>query len=272
MAGWQIKKFGEIPVYQAATMSWLPGVVQGFTTRHGGVGQAPYDTLNLGLNCGDDAKTVEANRAMLAAALERDPDQLVYAEQVHGAGVAIVESAQDAPVAGADALITAVPGLILMLHFADCMPIYVVDPLKRVAALIHSGWRGTAADIVTRTTDVLKAQFDVRPRSCQVAIGPSIGADNYEVGSEVADRFRGTYSSGASTPVMPRNELAGTWSLNLRSIAFTQLLNSGYRAESIAVCAEDTFANSRDFFSHRRESMAGRSTGRMAGFLGLAGR
>ena len=270
MAGWNLKKTADLPIYQAGTMAWLPGIVQGFTTRRGGVGVAPYDTLNLGLHCGDAEDTVSSNRQSLADALRASVSDFVFAEQVHGASVAIVDSPRATPVAGADALVTACPGLILTMLFADCMPIYIVDPIKRVAALIHSGWRGTAANIVFETTTILRREFGVKPRSCQVAIGPSIGSDNYEVGDDVADNFRTTLASGASTTVMIRNEMTGTWNLNLRSVAFTQLLTAGYRPDSIAVCDEDTFANKRDFFSHRRESKLGLKTGRMAAFLGLA--
>jgi YfiH family protein len=224
----------------------------------------------MGLTCGDDEASVLENRDRLATALSVAPSRLVFAEQVHGSAVAVVDGEADAPIVGADALITRVPDLVLTMLFADCVPIYIVDPVKRVAALVHSGWRGTEANIVANTTCVMKEQFDVLPRICQVAIGPSISGENYEVGREVADRFRFNSTSGASTPVMPKNEITGSWTLNLRAVVFGQLLNAGYRAQSIAVCDEDTFANRRDFFSHRRESLAGRKTGRMAAYLALS--
>jgi YfiH family protein len=270
MPGWSFKSNGSIPIYQSDTIVWLPGVIQGFTTRDGGVGTPPYDTLNIGLNCGDDERIVGTNRSRLASVAGVEPGKLTFAEQVHGARVAVVDSEQAVPVPGVDALVTAVPGLVLTILCADCMPIYIVEPIKRVVALIHSGWRGTAANIVANATNVLKDQFDVKPRSCHVAIGPCIGAESYEVGRDVADLFRSTLASGASTPVMPRNELAGSWNLNLRSIAFTQLLSCGYKPTSIDVCDEDTFANKRAFFSYRRESLSGLKTGRMAAFLGLS--
>ena len=271
MANWIVKNQGGLRIYQAATVSWLPGIIQGCTTRQGGVSAAPYESLNLSLACGDIQSDVLANRARLAQALGIASDKMVYAEQPHGAEVVIVEHEQSEPVAGADALITAVPGLLLTMLFADCMPIYIVEPVKKIVALIHSGWRGTAANIIHRTAVVLKNQLDVSPRACYVAIGPSIGETNYEVGAEGADRFRDSYSSLGNTPVMLKNEMIGTWTLNLRSIAFSQLINTGYRPESIAVCDEDTYANSKDFFSHRRESHAGMKTGRMAAILGIAG-
>jgi hypothetical protein len=269
MGTWVVNKFGEIPVYQAVTISWLPGIVQGFSTRRGGVSQEPYDTFNVGLTCGDNPEHVFANRMRLADAIGVDLGKLVFAEQVHGSEVAVVDEVQSVPVPGVDALITNRPGLILCMTYADCLPIYIVEPTKKVVALVHSGWRGTASNIVQRTTDALKERMEIDPRNCQVAIGPSIGCDNYEVGTEVADFFRDTRGSGASTTVMPKNEMLGTWVLDLRAIAFLQLLHAGYRPQAIAVCDSDTYANDRDFFSHRRESQAGGKTGRMAGFLGI---
>ena len=107
--------------------------------------------------------------------------------------------------------------------------------------------------------------FGSRPSACLAAIGPCIGGDSYEVGAEVADRFRSLPGARAANVVTPRNEFGGTYSLNLRQVVFGQLLYAGLRAQSIAVCDEDTYRNKRDFFSYRRDG----ATGRMAAFLGM---
>ncbi len=267
MSHWKKQAVGDLPLYQAETLSWLPGVVQGFTTRRGGVGAAPYDTLNLGAHVGDREGDVQANRQRLWDDLGFRADQVAFAEQVHGKNVAPVTAG--GLVMGADALITNTPDVLLMLLFADCVPIYLFDPAQRAIGLVHAGWRGTAANIVGKTVSALRAQFGSRPKTLLAAIGPCIAGDSYEVGRDVADVFRnlpGGRNAGMGTAVFPKNELGGKYTLNLRQIVFAQLLIAGIKAEYIAVCDEDTFRNRRDFFSFRRD---GAQTGRMAALFAL---
>ena len=255
-----------MPLYQAKTISWLPRIVQGFTTRRGGVSAAPYDTLNLGGHVGDLSASVQANRQRVWSDLGFEAGQVILAEQVHGDGVAVVrERTGGVPLPGMDALITNVPDLLLMLFYADCVPIYLVDPARKAIGLVHAGWRGAAANIAAKTVGALSEEFGTLPASCFAAIGPCIGGDSYEVGQEVADQFRTLPGSRAANVVFPRNEMTGTYTLNLRAVVFFQLLQAGLKAESIAVCDEDTFRNRRDFFSYRRD----RTTGRMGAFLGM---
>ncbi len=266
MTGWRKQPIGDLPLYQAKTMAWLPRIVQGFTTRRGGVGATPYDTLNLGAHVGDAPASVAANRTRVWSDLGFGVGQVALAEQVHGDGVAVVQAGTEAgPVPGVDALVTNVPDLLLMLLFADCVPIYLVDPARKAIGLAHAGWRGTEANIAAKTVQTLTAEFGSLPSSCLAAIGPCIGGDSYEVGPDVADRFRTLPGSRAANVVLPRNEMTGTYTLNLRAIVFLQLLSAGLKAESIAVCDEDTFRNRRDFFSYRRDGV----TGRMGAFLGM---
>jgi YfiH family protein len=269
MAGWKRRAIGDLPLYQATTLSWLPNLVQGFTTRNGGVSAAPYDTLNLGAHVGDTAETVRVNRERVCMDLGFTSSQLALAEQIHGDGVGQVTEPTAAPLPGIDALMTDVPNVMLLMLYADCAPIYLFDPLRRAIGLVHAGWRGTAANIVAKTVKAMQQTYDINPRQCIAAIGPCIGGDSYEVGTEVADQFRnfaGGHNAGASTAVFPKDEMTGTYLVNLRQILYMQLLAAGLTAEAIAVCDEDTFRNRRDFFSYRRE---GSKTGRMAAFMAL---
>jgi copper oxidase (laccase) domain-containing protein len=111
--------------------------------------------------------------------------------------------------------------------------------------------------------------FGVTPRDCLVAVGPGIAAENYEVDSDVADKFREAISAGSAVAVMPKHEFIGKWDLNLRSVIFSQLLSAGFKPESIETADLDTFSNKSTFFSHRRESLNNQSTGRMAAVLGM---
>jgi len=209
---------------------------------------------------------VQANRQRVWSDLGFAESQVVLAEQVHGDKVSVAAAGSGAtPVAGADALVTNTPGLLLMLLFADCVPIYLVDPARKVVGLAHAGWRGTAANIAGKTMQAMTAEFGCLPSSCFAAVGPSIGGDSYEVGAEVADQFRTLPGARAANTVMPCREIGGTYSLNLRAVIFGQLLAAGLRPSAIAVGDEDTFRNKRDFFSYRRDG----PTGRMGAFLGI---
>ena len=266
MTGWRKQPIGDLPLYQAKTMAWLPRITQGFTTRKGGVSAGPYDSLNLGAHVGDDLAQVTANRRRVWHDLGVSEGDVALAEQVHGETVAVVTAGSGAvPVAGADALVTDTPGLLLFLLFADCVPVYFVDPVRKVVGLAHAGWRGTAENIAGKTMQTMTSEFGCVPSACFAAVGPSIGASSYEVGPEVADRFRSLPGARASSVVMPRSDLGGTFNLNLRAVIFGQLLYAGLPAGAIAVCDEDTYRNKRDFFSYRREG----KTGRMAGFIGI---
>jgi YfiH family protein len=265
---WHRQALGDFPVYQPATISWLPGVVQGFTTRQGGVSLPPYNALNLATHVGDDPVAVEENRSRLLNELGLECDRIALAEQVHGARVAVVERGGEPPAPAADALVTNRPGVLLTLFFADCVPVYIYDPIHRAIGLAHAGWRGAAANIAGTTLAEMSRVFGSRPGECLVAVGPSISGESYQVGGDVADRFRNLSAggdSGAAVVVLPSDEFAGKYLLDLRQVVFSQFLRAGVPASYIAVCDEDTYRNSRDFFSYRRDGI----TGRMAAYMAL---
>ena len=264
MPDW-VRRDKGLPVHQASTLSWLPGITQGFTTRAGGASSPPFDTFNLGTNTDDSPDTVRANRHALWGYLHRREEQVALAEQVHGTEVAAVTHGGP-PVPGADALVTDTPGVLLMLCFADCVPVYIVDPVGRAIGLAHAGWQGVAGGIVPKTANAMREQFGSRAFACLAAVGPCIGGESYEVGVDVADRFRALPGLRAASAVLPRNEWTGTYTVNLRQIVYAQLLDAGFRADYVAVSDEDTFRNRAEFYSYRRDGVR---TGRMAAFLGM---
>jgi YfiH family protein len=269
MAGWERKTIGRLSVDVDKVMNWLPHLAQGFTTRKGGTSEAPYSSLNLGDHVGDDIKAVEANRLALYEAVGFENGKVALAEQVHGAEIADVSVGGKYP--GCDALVTNTPGLLLVLFYADCVPVYLVDPHRRAIGLVHAGWRGVKAGIAPKTVEYLGARYGVKPENLRASIGPSIAGESYEVGAELADVFRNLMPggmSGAATPVVPRGALADKYSLDLRLILFAQLMSAGISADSISVSDADTFRQSKDYFSYRRD---GAKTGRMAAYLGLKG-
>ncbi len=265
MSDWTRREIGALPVYQAANLAGLPGVVHGFTTRHGGVSRPPYQSLNLGVHVRDDPASVEANRQRLWAELGFLPSQVRSAEQVHGNGVAVVQRGGLAVAPGADALVTNRTGLLLMLLFADCVPVYIVDPVEQAIGLVHSGWRGTVSGIVAEAVHAMRENFGSRPELCLAAIGPAISGESYEVGQEVADHFRHLDILQHADALVPRCESSGRHTLDLRSVIYAQLLEAGLPAAGVSVSAENTYSDSQNFFSFRRDG----ETGRMAGFLAL---
>lgn len=257
-----------VPVYQP--FDGLEGIIAGFTTRHGGCSEGPYATLNLGLHVGDDPRRVLANRGRLGEILDYDPRKAVCGAQVHGTRVAVVGekeagrgavSVEDA-LPGIDGLVTVTPGLPLLAFYADCVPLFLYDPVRRAAALVHAGWRGTAGHIAEAAVAVMKEKCGCRPGDLWAVVGPSIGPCCYRVGNETAAAF-------GEDPV-PYLEPAdgGTWRLDLWEANRRQLLEAGLADGRIGVAGLCTACHRETFFSYR----AGRgTTGRMAGLVMLEG-
>lgn len=168
----------------------------GFSERTGGVSLPPYASLNCGLHVGDDPRHVATNRMRVLQALnlsEQAQLRLVGAHQVHGVAIVDIKESGDVVPAvkeGTDALITALPQTPLMLCFADCVPVIIVSPeTPRVVAVVHSGWRGTLAEISGLVAENMVATYGCDPTALLVYIGPYIGPQNFEVSAEVASQF-----------------------------------------------------------------------------------
>lgn len=233
----------------------LPGVVAGFSTRHGGTSEAPFDSLNLGLSTGDDDARVRANRRRLFEAVGLSADRLVIAGQVHGAEVLTATAPGLYP--GYDALVTDRPGLVLCITAADCAVVLLADPEARVVAAAHSGWRGTEARISERTVAAMEA-LGAAPERLRAYVSPCITMEHFEVGPEVAARFDGAFVHHLPGEPKPR--------VDLKAAITAQLAGAGVPPEAIEVSGHCTFAGTDTFFSYRAES--GR-TGRMMGFIGM---
>lgn len=265
------------------TSSVLDGtglVIHAFTTRIGGVSRPPYDTLNMGLHVGDDPESVVENRRRVAQALNVRFEAFVAGEQVHGHTMALVGSAHagagccdlNTALPGVDGLATREAGIVLMGHYADCVPILLLDPDVPAVAVVHAGWRGTAAGIARSGCETLRKAFGGDPSRFVAAIGPCIGKCCYTVGEAVRDAFVANFGekvwNAVSEQCRPKRAREGErWRLDLAYANRLQLEACGLRPENIDVAGICTSCRQDLFFSHRGSN--GR-TGRFAALIALA--
>jgi YfiH family protein len=235
------------------------------STRLGGVSAPPYESLNLGLRVGDDPERVVENRRLLFRAFGMSLERSVWCKQIHADGVTVV-SADDAGrgsteetsiVEGADALVTDVPDLSLCVTLADCVPVVIFDPERRVVGLAHAGWGGTVARISSRTVEVMRKRFACDPAVMVAAIGPSIGQSGYEVGEDVIERARVAFGARASELLAPAS--GGKAWFDLWAANRIDLEEAGIPMAQIEVGEIATDENLHEFYSHRHE---GGCTGR----------
>jgi YfiH family protein len=232
----------------------LPGATAAFTTRLGGVSEAPFDALNLGVFSEDERDAVIENRRRLATALGFAPDRVAIGRQVHDAELASHPGPQSpspfaepgAPIPAVDGHVTAAEGLALLVFVADCVPVALAGPGR--VAMLHCGWRGLAAGIISAGVKASGATA--------AAVGPSIGPCCYEVGAEVLAAFS-DLGEGVARGRM----------LDLPAVTERLLRRAG--VERIELSRRCTSCESELFFSHRRD--AGR-TGRQAGLVWRSGK
>jgi len=238
------------------------GVDVALTTRAGGASAPPYDTLNLALHVGDRTEDVAVNRARAAAAFGVGLGDMVFARQVHGAGVATVGAGdrgrgttdEDDAVPGADVLVTVEPGVTLAIMVADCVPLALVDPAARVLAVVHAGWRGTAAGAVGAALAAMDAHGARRPR-VHAFMGPAVAPERYQVDDEVRAGLAGAVG-GELAPGVARPDGPGHWLVDLVAANRQHLLVGGVPARHITACGATTADDA--FFSDRSRRPCGR--------------
>ena len=235
----------------------LPAPAAGaFTTRTGGTSAAPYDSANLGTHVGDDARAVAANREAVRAAT--GVEALVFADQVHGRAVAVVDGPRPDAVPATDALVTTTPGLGLVVLAADCLPVLLADPDARVVAAAHAGRAGLAGGVLQATLEVM-ARLGADPGRTIAVIGPAACGRCYELPAELADEVE------AAVPGSRATTWAGTASVDLTAGAEGVLAAAG--VAHVAAVGGCTLEQPDRFFSYRRDAR----TGRHAGVVWLAG-
>lgn len=245
--------------------------VHGISTRHGGVSQGCFDSLNLGLHVDDDKAAVIENRRIFAQGLGLDFTRFVTCEQVHGDRIGIVTAKAcgagvtdfATAIPAADALITNVSNVPLMLFFADCTPILLADPVTKSVGLAHGGWKGTLGAIAAKTVLAMQENYGAQPENILAAIAPSIGSCCYQVGAEVAEKFRQEFPDFAEKII---KEKAAGLTLDLQLTNELQLIDVGLKAENIANAHVCTACNNGQFFSYRADKG---KTGRIAAVISI---
>jgi hypothetical protein len=231
------------------------------TTRHGGVSQGEYESLNLGFHVGDAPADVLENRRRAARALGAAPGDFVFCAQSHGRNVQIVTPAdrgrgaltpQDA-IGDTDALVTADPGVALAVLVADCVPIVLYDPVAHVLGCVHAGWRGTVARVCQAAVAAM-GTLGSAPRNIIAGLGPAISPDRYQVGEDVYHAVDGALA----TPRVIRPDGSGRWLLDLWAANRIVLAEAGVPDGSIHVAPIPTGKDPGLYFSHREAQPCGR--------------
>lgn len=234
------------------------------STRKGGVSGAPFHGLNFSFRVGDRPARVEENRRLFARAVGVDARRLVTVNQVHGDAVVCAaagdagKGAQDNPVSDGDAILTNLPGLPLFIQTADCLPVILADPVRKVVGVVHAGWKGSYAGIAAKAVAKMADHYGSDPHEVRALLGPAIGPCCFEVDPEMKTRLETLHAWGGG---VFRDGFHGKPHLDLEDLNARQLLEAGVTEEHLIRTGICVVENLDLFFSHRAEQGA---TGRFA--------
>jgi YfiH family protein len=253
--------YGQVRYFQFEHLGH--GQTHAFLTRQGGVSVHPWASLNLGSTVGDDLERVAENRHLALKALGRDQDSVYDVWQVHGVGVAIAESPrlQGTPHLLADTILTDRTGVTLMMRFADCVPILLHDPFRKVVGIVHAGWMGSVHGTARFAVEAMHNYYGSKPGDILAAIGPSIGPDHYKIGPDVLIQVKHFFGCDASSML---SEKAGSTYFDLWAANSLLLEQAGvHQIEYAGLC---TACHTEDWYSHRAENGL---TGRFGAMIAL---
>lgn len=252
----KIRQVGDFPMLVYPLLEQTGMVKHCFTTRQGGVSDGIFESLNLSFTRGDSRAAVEENFRRVAKALGTEYENFVFTDQTHTTNVKRVgrEDAgkgltRERGYTDVDGLITNEPGIVLSTFYADCVPLYFVDPVHHAIGLSHSGWRGTVGRMGKVTLEAMKKEFDTNPADVICAIGPSICQSCYEVSEDVAVEFKREFCGQEEEILMDKGN--GKYQLDLWKANELILLEAGVKPEHLAVTNICTCCNDKLLFSHR---------------------
>lgn len=228
-----------------------------FSTRLGGISTGHLAEMNLGWKQGDSHETVWKNYERICQALGVEMERLVFSDQVHETAVEYVTESHCAgtegkkKLVGVDGLYTDRHGITLATSYADCVPLVFADPVTRVIASSHSGWRGTVGQIGRITIEKMVKRFDSKPENILVLVGPSICQNCYEVSQDVRDAFSSVYQEEELEEILENGVAEGKYQLDLWAACYHTIKKAGVPPENIQVSRVCTCCQPDLLFSHR---------------------
>ena len=249
-------KFGNgIPYISFNALEQTGMVVNAFSTRQGGVSVGCLESMNLGFNRGDLDENVLKNHKIFAKAVGFPYENIVTTNQTHTTNVRVVTKedcgkgiTKDRDYSDVDGLITNVPGIVLTTYYADCVPLYILDPINKAIGLSHSGWKGTVKRIGDNTLKLMNENYGTNPKDVICCIGPSICHDCYEISEDVANEFINEF--GKNNKIL-YNKGNGKYQLNLWESVKQVFLDAGVEYDNIYTTDICTCCNKDELFSHR---------------------
>lgn len=262
----------EVPYLEYPLLTDTKIVHHGFSTRLGGVSQGCYASMNLSFTRGDDEAAVRENYHRIAKSIGVKCENMVLSQQTHTTNVRVVTEkdkgkgiVKPLDYTDVDGMVTNIHGICLVTFYADCVPLYFVDPVQKAIGLSHSGWRGTVWKIGKETIRKMEEQYGSDPKDILAAVGPSICKDCYEVSEDVILEFQKNFKERYWKDLFYRKE-NGKYQLDLWKANEIIFKESGILPEHIAVTNVCTHCNSEILYSHRT---SGDRRGNLAAFLAL---
>ena len=246
----------EVPYFTFPSFEKLSEIVHGFSSRLGGVSEGCLSSMNLSFSRGDEPERVRENFRRMAESIGFSEENLVFSMQTHTTNVRRVGKEDCGrgllrPVGyrDVDGLVTNEPEVVLATFYADCVPLFFMDPVRHCIGLSHSGWRGTVGKIGKVTVETMTREFGSDPKDILAAVGPSICQDCYEVSGDVAMEFEQTFAGHEREIILAKEN--GKYQLDLWKANEIVLLDAGVLPEHIEITDICTCCNPDLLFSHR---------------------
>ena len=268
----ELKEKNHVPYIQFKNLSATGIVKHGFSTRKGGVSTGIFSSMNLNFKHGDDPDAVMENYRRMAAALNMRVEDMVLSDQTHTTNVRVITEEdrgkgilKPQDYSDVDGMITNVPGIVLVTSYADCVPLYFVDPVRKAIGLSHSGWKGTVGHIGQKTVWKMHEVYGSEPKDIVAAIGPSICQSCYEVSDDVAEAFRANFTADEAADIL-LDKGNGKYQLDLWKANWYVLTDAGILPEHLSVTDLCTACHPDLLWSHRKTNG---QRGGLSAFLSL---
>lgn len=268
----ELKEKNHVPYIQFKNLSATGIVKDGFSTRKGGVSTGIFSSMNLNFKRGDDPDAVMENYRRMAAALNMRVEDMVLSDQTHTTNVRVITEEdrgkgilKPQDYSDVDGMITNVPGIVLVTSYADCVPLYFVDPVRKAIGLSHSGWKGTVGHIGQKTVWKMHEVYGSEPKDIVAAIGPSICQSCYEVSDDVAEAFRANFTADEAADIL-LDKGNGKYQLDLWKANWYVLTDAGILPEHLSVTDLCTACHPDLLWSHRKTNG---QRGGLSAFLSL---